>query len=107
MEMWKTLRVSHIPTPSAATTDKLQTRRYTNNLLGTKDRSGQSTADLEGGNKIIAQTDSGERLRDEGHDSVLNHVTQSARSTFSYTFIARIAERGPLDISPVRTLIER
>jgi hypothetical protein len=39
--MWKTLRVSHIPTPSAATTDKLQTRRYTNNLLGTKDRSGQ------------------------------------------------------------------
>src|ERR1035437_5084313 len=41
MEMWKTLRVSHIPTPSAATTDKLQTRRYTNNLLGTKDRSGQ------------------------------------------------------------------
>ena len=38
--MWKTLRVSHIPTPSAATTDKLQTRRYTNNLLGTKDRSG-------------------------------------------------------------------
>src|SRR5664280_184196 len=40
MGMWKTLRVSHIPTPSAATTDKLQTRRYTNNLLGTKDRSG-------------------------------------------------------------------
>ena len=40
--MWKTLRVSHIPTPSAATTDKLQTRRYTNNLLGTKDRSGHS-----------------------------------------------------------------
>src|ERR1019366_5107724 len=37
MEMWKTLRVSYIPTPSAATTDKLQTRRYTNNLLGTKD----------------------------------------------------------------------
>src|ERR1019366_3298876 len=30
------------PTPSAATTDKLQTRRYTNNLLGTKDRSGQT-----------------------------------------------------------------
>jgi len=41
MEMWKTLRVSHIPTPSAATTDKLQTRRYTNNLLGTKSRSAQ------------------------------------------------------------------
>src|ERR1035441_9172751 len=43
MGMWETLRVSHIPTPSAATTDKLQTRRYTNNLLGTKDRSGQAT----------------------------------------------------------------
>ena len=42
MEIWKTLRVFHIPTPSAATTDKLQTRRYTNNLLGTKDRSGHS-----------------------------------------------------------------
>src|SRR5664279_2199236 len=30
-----------LPTPSAATTDKLQTRRYTNNLLGTKSRSAQ------------------------------------------------------------------
>ena len=35
MEMWKTLRISHIPTPPAATTDKPQTTRYTNNLLGT------------------------------------------------------------------------
>src|SRR2546422_3347562 len=37
----KTLRVSHIPTPPAATTDKCLTRRYTNTPLGTKDRSGQ------------------------------------------------------------------
>jgi hypothetical protein len=44
--MWKTLRVFHIPTPSAATTDKLQTRRYTNNQLGTKDRSGQSSPSI-------------------------------------------------------------
>jgi hypothetical protein len=41
MGMWKTLRVSHIPTPPAATTDKCPTRRYTNTPLGTKDRSGQ------------------------------------------------------------------
>src|SRR5208282_6357039 len=41
MEIWKTLRVSHIPTPPAATTDKCLTRRYTNTPLGTKDRSGQ------------------------------------------------------------------
>ena len=41
MEIWKTLRVSHIPTPPATTTDKCQKRRYTNNPLGTKDRSGQ------------------------------------------------------------------
>src|SRR5271163_1091811 len=39
MEIWKTLRVSHIPTPPAATTDKCLTRRYTNIPLGTKDRS--------------------------------------------------------------------
>ena len=39
-EIWKTLRVSHIPTPPATTTDKCLTRRYTNNPLGTKDRSG-------------------------------------------------------------------
>jgi hypothetical protein len=30
---------SHISTPPAATTDKPQTRRYTNNLLGTEYRS--------------------------------------------------------------------
>src|SRR5208283_1765188 len=41
MEIWKTLRVSHIPTPPAATKDKCLTRRYTNIPLGTKDRSGQ------------------------------------------------------------------
>jgi hypothetical protein len=41
MEIWKTLRVSHIPTPPATTTDKCLTRRYTNTPLGTKDRSGQ------------------------------------------------------------------
>ncbi len=41
MEIWKTLRVSHIPTPPAATADKCSTRRYTNTPLGTKDRSGQ------------------------------------------------------------------
>jgi hypothetical protein len=40
MEMWKMLRVSHIPTPPATTTDKCPTRRYTNIPLGTKDRSG-------------------------------------------------------------------
>jgi CheY-like chemotaxis protein len=41
MEIWKTLRVSHIPTPPATTTDKCLARRYTNTPLGTKDRSGQ------------------------------------------------------------------
>jgi hypothetical protein len=40
MEMWKTLRVSHISTPPTTTTDKGQKRRYTNIPLGTKDRSG-------------------------------------------------------------------
>jgi len=40
MGMWKTLRVSHIPTPPTATADKLRLRRYTNFLLGTKKRSG-------------------------------------------------------------------
>src|SRR5271156_2765836 len=44
MEIWKTLRVSHIPTPPAATKDKCLTRRYTNIPLGTKDRSGHHTA---------------------------------------------------------------
>src|ERR1019366_5154058 len=39
MEIWKTLRVSHIPTPPT-TTDKCLTGRYTNTPLGTKDRSG-------------------------------------------------------------------
>src|ERR1039457_1184872 len=41
MGMWKTLRVSHIPTPPTTTTGKYPTRRYTNIPLGTKDRSGQ------------------------------------------------------------------
>ncbi len=41
MEIWKTLCVSHIPTPPATTTDNCPTRRYTNIPLGTKDRSGQ------------------------------------------------------------------
>src|ERR1022692_3887801 len=41
MGMWKTLRVSHIPTPPATTTNNCPTRRYTNIPLGTKDRSGQ------------------------------------------------------------------
>ena len=31
MEIWKTLRVSHIPTSPATTTDKCPTRRYANN----------------------------------------------------------------------------
>ena len=53
MEIWKTLRVSHIPTPPAATTDKCLTRRYTNTPLGTKDRSGQSTTN---GYSIILYT---------------------------------------------------
>jgi hypothetical protein len=39
MEIWKTLRVSHISTPPAAT-DKCRTTRYTNIPLGTKDLSG-------------------------------------------------------------------
>jgi hypothetical protein len=43
MEIWKTLRVSHIPTPPATTTDKCLTRRYTNIPLGTKDRSGHQS----------------------------------------------------------------
>ncbi|MGO9402890.1 MAG: hypothetical protein ACLPVW_05390, partial [Terriglobales bacterium] len=42
MEIWKTLRVSHIPTPPATTTDNCPKRRYTNIPLGTKDRSGQN-----------------------------------------------------------------
>ena len=42
-EMWKTLRVSHIPTPPTTTTDKYPTRRYTNIPLGTKHRSGHRT----------------------------------------------------------------
>src|ERR1035441_2895777 len=44
MEIWKTLRVSHIPTPPATTTDNCLTRRYTNIPLGTKDRSGQRSS---------------------------------------------------------------
>src|SRR5258708_7084212 len=40
MEIWKMLRVSHIPTPPTTTTDKCPTRRYTNTPFGTKDRSG-------------------------------------------------------------------
>src|SRR5271165_2120856 len=39
MGIWKTLRVSHIPTPPATTTNYFLTRRYTNIPLGTKDRS--------------------------------------------------------------------
>src|SRR5271169_1636680 len=41
MEMWKTLRVSHISTPPTATTNYGLKRRYTNIPLGTKSRSGQ------------------------------------------------------------------
>src|SRR5271165_827523 len=40
MEIWKTLRVSHIPTPPATTANYFLTKRYTNIPLGTKDRSG-------------------------------------------------------------------
>src|SRR5271157_6013036 len=40
MGIWKTLRVSHIPTPPATTTNYGLTKRYTNIPLGTKDRSG-------------------------------------------------------------------
>jgi hypothetical protein len=43
MEIWKTLRVSHIPTPPTTTTDNCPTRRYTNTPLGTKDRSGDAS----------------------------------------------------------------
>jgi hypothetical protein len=38
LEIWKTLRVSHIPTPPAAATDRCLTRRYTNPSPGTKTR---------------------------------------------------------------------
>jgi hypothetical protein len=41
MEIWKTLRVSHISTPPTATTNYYLKRRYTNIPLGTKNRSGQ------------------------------------------------------------------
>ena len=41
MEMWKTLRVSHIPPPT--TTEKCPKRRYTNIPLGTKHRSGHTS----------------------------------------------------------------
>src|SRR5450432_318078 len=54
MEIWKTLRVSHIPTPPAATTDKCLTRRYTNTPLGTKDRSGhRRIAICSGGSNVF------------------------------------------------------
>src|ERR1017187_5709178 len=49
MGMWKTLRVSHIPTPPTTTTDNCPTKRYTNIPLGTKDRSGQVCACPKGG----------------------------------------------------------
>src|SRR5208282_3803222 len=39
MGIWKTLRVSHIPTPPATTANYGLTKRYTNIPLGTKDRS--------------------------------------------------------------------
>src|SRR5271157_4134212 len=39
MEIWKTLRVSHISTPPTATTNYCLKRRYTNIPLGTKNRS--------------------------------------------------------------------
>src|SRR5664279_1916488 len=41
MEIWKTLRVSHISTPPTATTNYCLKRRYTNIPHGTKNRSGQ------------------------------------------------------------------
>src|SRR5271166_6134964 len=41
MEIWKTLRVSHISTPPTATTNYCLKRRYTNIPLGTKNRSRQ------------------------------------------------------------------
>src|ERR1017187_6136563 len=44
MEIWKTLRVFHIPTPPTTTTDNCPTRRYTNTPLGTKNRSGHAPA---------------------------------------------------------------
>src|SRR5664279_1015185 len=45
MEIWKTLRVSHISTPPTATTNYCLKRRYTNIPLGTKNRSGQEQLD--------------------------------------------------------------
>ena len=39
MEIWKTLRVFHIPTPPATTANYFLTKRYTNIPRGTKDRS--------------------------------------------------------------------
>src|ERR1700688_5094104 len=54
MEIWKTLRVSHIPTPPATTTDKCLARRYTNTPLGTKDRSGQDADGVPPKNGLLA-----------------------------------------------------
>ena len=45
MGIWKTLRVSHIPTTRATTTNYFLTKRYTNIPLGTKDRSDQQNAE--------------------------------------------------------------
>src|SRR5271167_2893737 len=55
MEMWKTLRVSHISTPPTATTNYFLKRRYTNIPLGTKDRSDHNDATLN--LAVVAGTD--------------------------------------------------
>src|ERR1039458_2525834 len=57
MEIWKTLRVSHIPTPPATTTDNCLTRRYTNIPLGTKDRSGHDREGVRKGRDRIGECD--------------------------------------------------
>src|ERR1035438_897765 len=71
MEIWKTLRVSHIPTPPATTTDNCLTRRYTNIPLGTKDRSGHCSRPCKGLEVVQSDTD---------HNYGLPKVTYAVRS---------------------------
>ena len=53
MEVWKTLRVSNIPTAPAATiTDKCLTGRYTNTPVGRKDRFGHYTTSISGVQRV-------------------------------------------------------
>jgi hypothetical protein len=102
MEIWKTLRVSHIPTPPAAATDKCLTRRYTNTPLGTKDRSGQSEGHFNGNaakdQHTRALTDSGVQ-RFEPY--ILRHtaLTNLAKKGADAHTLARIAGHSSIVIT--------